>query len=108
MLGEADESREGEHNGKPVRVSRWNRLHHALARDLSLSVVRVQREQATDSKRDPRESWFVLLDDRIPLAHVVDIYARRFSQEHGYRFLKQELLWNKAQVRTPEQYERWS
>ncbi len=36
------------------------------------------------------------------------MYARRFSQEHGYRFLKQELLWDKAQVRTPEQYERWS
>jgi hypothetical protein len=107
-LGTPDEVWEGEHNGKPVRVSRWNHLHFSQARDLSLSVVRVQREQAKDTKRDPRESWFVLLDDRIPLSQVVDIYARRFSQEHGYRFLKQELLWDKAQVRTPEQYERWS
>lgn len=107
-LGTPDEEWEGKHNGKPVRVSRWNHLHFSQARDLSLSVVRVQREQATDSKRDPRESWFVLLDDRIPLSQVVNIYARRFSHEHGYRFLKQELLWDKAQVRTPEQYERWS
>ena len=30
------------------------------------------------------------------------------GEAHGYRFLKQELLWNKAQVRTPEQFERWS
>ena len=107
-LGEADEVWEGEHNGKPVRVSRWNHLHFSQARDLSLSVVRVQRSQATDSKRDPRESWFVLLDERIPLSQIASIYARRFSQEHGYRFLKQELLWDQAQVRTPEQYERWS
>jgi len=107
-LGAADELWEGEHNGKPVQLSRWNRLHFSQARDLCLSVVRVQREQATDTKRDPRESWFVLLDDRIPLSQVVNVYARRFSQEHGYRFLKQQLLWNNAHVRTPEQYERWS
>ena len=106
--GTPDELWEGEDKGKPVRVSRWNHLHFSQARDLSLSVVRVQREQATNTKRDPRESWFVLLDDRIPLSQVVSMYARRFSQEHGYRFLKQELLWDKAQVRTPEQYERWS
>jgi len=107
-LGSADEVWEGEHKGKPVRVSRWNSLHLSHARDLSLSVVRVQREQAKDSKRDPRESWLVVLDDRIPLSQVVGLYARRFSQEHGYRFLKQHLLWNQAHVRTPEQYERWS
>ena len=85
-LGEADESWQGEYNGKSVRVGRWNHLHVSQARDLSLSVVRVQREQATNTKRDPRESWFVLLDDRIPLKQVVSIYARRFSQEYGYRF----------------------
>jgi len=85
-LGEADEVWEGEYKDKPVRVSRWKHLHFSHARDLSLSVVRVQREQATDSKRDPRESWLVLLDDHIPLSQVVGIYARRFSQEHGYRF----------------------
>src|SRR5947209_19673251 len=29
-------------------------------------------------------------------------------EEHGYRFLKQALLWNRVHVRTPEQFERWS
>ena len=104
----ADKVWEGEYQDKPVRVSRWNRLHLRQAREHSVSVVRVPREQAPDTKRDSRESWLVLLDDRIPLSQVVGLYARRFSQEHGYRFLKQHLLWNKAQVRTPEQYERWS
>lgn len=77
-VGTADEVWEGEYKGKPIRVSRWNRLHLRQAREDSVSVVRVQREQATDSKRDPRESWFVLLDDRLPLSQVVGIYARRF------------------------------
>ncbi len=107
-LAEAEESWQGEHKGKPVRLSRWNHLHFQQARDLSVSVVRVQREQAANTKRDPKESWFVLLDDRVPLSEVVSLYALRFCHEHGYRFLKQELLWDKAQVRTPEQYERWS
>jgi hypothetical protein len=35
-------------------------------------------------------------------------YVRRFSQEHGYRFDKQALLWKKPRLRTPEQFERWS
>jgi hypothetical protein len=33
-------------------------------------------------------------------------YVRRFSQEHGYRFDKQALLWDKPRLRTPEQFER--
>ena len=107
-LGEADEVWEGQHQGKPVKVSRWTRLHMQQARDLSLCVVRVQRPQAKDNKRDPRESWFVLLDAHLPLSQIAALYAHRFSQEHGYRFLKQQLLWTKAHVRTPEQYQRWS
>ena len=35
-------------------------------------------------------------------------YRKRFSQEHGYRFLKQDLLWTAAHLRTPEQIELWS
>ena len=35
-------------------------------------------------------------------------YRKRFSQEHGYRFLKQDLLWTRAHLRTPEQVECWS
>jgi hypothetical protein len=107
-LEEADESWQGEYKGKPVRLSRWNHLHFLQARTVCVSVVRVQREQAANTKRDPRESWFVLLDDRIALSQVVNLYALRFCHEHGYRFMKQELLWDKAHVRTPEQYERWS
>lgn len=30
------------------------------------------------------------------------------SEEHLFRFLKQDLLWLRAYVRTPEQFVRWS
>ena len=42
------------------------------------------------------------------LPQVAQQYRRRFSQEHGYRFLKQDLLWTCVHVRTPAQFERWS
>lgn len=32
----------------------------------------------------------------------------RAKSKHTYRFLKQDLLWTKIRVRTPEQFERWS
>jgi hypothetical protein len=97
--------------GHLVTVSRWSGLHFRQAREIPVGVLRVQREGAKDSKRDPRESWFVSLDGHqisIPLAQIRSSYGRRFSHEHGYRYLKQDLLWAEAQVRTPEQFERWS
>src|SRR5258708_19630929 len=49
-----------------------------------------------------------MLDEIVPLPQIAQQYRRRFSQEHGYRFLKQELLWTRVHVGTPEQFERWS
>jgi len=97
--------------GKIVTVSRWSGLHFRQARQVQVRVLRVRREGAKDNKRDPRESWFVSLDGHaidIPLAELTCLYGRRFSQEHGYRYLKQDLLWTHVHVRTPEQFERWS
>jgi hypothetical protein len=44
----------------------------------------------------------------VPLHQIAQVSARRFSQEHGYRFLKQDLLWTAAHLRTPQPFERWS
>src|SRR3989440_1091079 len=94
--------------GRRVHISRWNHLHFQQDRSLDLSVIRVEREAAKGTKRDPRVSWFVMLDAVIPLPQIAQQYRRRFSQEHNYRFLKQELLWTHVHVRTPAQFERWS
>jgi DDE superfamily endonuclease len=108
-LGTADEQWSGtDQPNKAVTISRWHDLHCRQARELEVSVVRVVREGARDDKRDPRESWFVSLGPPLVLSEIVAVYARRFSHEHGYRFLKQDLLWTRAHVRTPAQFERWS
>jgi hypothetical protein len=53
----------------------------------------MQREGAADTNRDPRESWFVWVGEQdIPLQQVAMWYKRRFSQEHGYRFLMSPLF----------------
>jgi len=107
--GAADEGcREQHPNGTSVQISRWNHLHFQQDRELALSVIRVEREAAKGTQRDPRVSWFVMLDESIPLPQIAQQYRRRFSQEHGYRFLKQELLWTRVHVRTPAQFELWS
>lgn len=108
-LGEAEAAWESQdEGGKTIKVTRWSGLHLRQARQLSLAVFRVEREGAKGNKRDPRESWFVSFNAAIPLEHVASHYKRRFSHEHAYRFLKQDLLWTGVHVRTPEQFERWS
>lgn len=94
--------------GRLSTISRWDDLHFQQDRDLTLSVIRVERTSARDTKRDPRVSWFLTLDDVIPLEQVPERYGLRFSEEHVLRFLKQDLLWTAAHVRTPAQFERWS
>jgi hypothetical protein len=76
---------------------------------LTLCVIQVERPQATDTKRDPRISWFVWIgDEDADLVLVALGYVHRFSLEHGYRFDKQSLFWQEVRVRTPAQFERWS
>lgn len=108
--GEPDESWQGnDQAGNPLQISAWHHLHFRQAREVQVSVYRVVRERAKGTRRDPVESWFCWIGPTpLPLCEVVSTYRYRFSHEHTYRFLKQDLFWNKARVRTPEQFERWS
>lgn len=95
--------------GKLIRVRFWRHLRVKDADWLTLCVIRVQRPQAADTKRDPRISWFVWIGDaNTDLTQVALCYVHRFSQEHGYRFDKQSLFWAEVRVRTSAQFERWS
>lgn len=94
---------------RPVHLRWWKHLHVKDARYLDLTVIRIERSHASNSERDPRVSWFVWIGD--PETDLVAIglgYVLRFSQEHGYRFQKQSLLWDQPRLRTPEQFERWT
>lgn len=108
--GEPDASWTGtDWRGKELSVQAWKHLHFRQAREVEVTVFRVLRDQASGTKRDPRESWLVWVGEQdLELSEVAESYRRRFSHEHSYRFLKQDLLWTKVHVRTPEQFERWS
>jgi hypothetical protein len=96
-------------HGRELQVTVWSDLHVRQARSVPLTVVRIIRAQARDTKRDPRESWFWWLGGALPaLAELAKLYERRFGQEHGYRFDKQDLLWASPRLRSPEQMERWT
>ncbi len=103
-----EEWSEKDRTDRTTSISRWNHLHFKEDRDLEVQVIRVEREAAKGTKRNPRVSWFVMLDQAVPLSQIAQHYGHRFSQEHGYRFLKQDLLWARAHVRTPEQILLWS
>src|SRR5262249_42581027 len=95
--------------GRPVRVTVWGHLHLRQARSVLITAVRIIGERTRNTRRDPRESWFWWLGGPLPaLAELARVYPRRFGQEHGYRFDKQDLLWASVRLRTPGQMQRWT
>jgi len=95
--------------GEQIQVVCWKNLHFREAPDFLVTVIRVIREAATGSKRDPRVSWFLFAGECMPvLSEIPTLYARRYSIEHAYRVDKQDLLWERVRLRTPEQFERWT
>ena len=108
--GQADGSWQGtDAKGLPVEITWWHGLHLPKARQIEVTVIRILRHRATDQPRDPRESWFLWDgESNACLPEVALGYRRRYSQEHGYRFDKQALLWAQPRLRTPAQFERWS
>ena len=108
--GPADEQWSGQdENGKLIAVDCWQSLHFKEARDLSLSVVRVTRYGAPDTKRQPRICWFVFSgEDCPPLDEIPNLYGRRYCIEHGFRFKKQDLMWENTHFQTPERFALWT
>ncbi len=108
--GQPDASWEGvDEIGHRVEVAVWNNLHFRPLRTQEVAVIRVVRHSAKDTARDPRVSWFVwIAADEAPLSEIAPLYRRRYSQEHGYRFDKQVLLWQTPRLRTPEQMQVWT
>jgi hypothetical protein len=96
--------------GQAVTVRCWGSLHLKACRAVPVTVVCMTRTAATGTKRDPRDTWFWWLGGQLlpPLEELARLYPRRFAEEHGFRFDKQDLLWAAPHLRTPEQMERWT
>jgi hypothetical protein len=93
-----------------VRVEVWERLHTQPAPRTELTLVRVSVERLPRSRRTPEPLWLVWIGAALP-ADPLDLwrwYALRFTVEHGFRFLKQDLGWTSVRPRAPEAADRWS
>jgi hypothetical protein len=110
--GQADAAWSAEDTkGRLVEVACWHHLHFRACRTVEVSVVRVIRHGAQGTKRDPKVSWFLWHSPKKQepdLAHVVETYRLRYGHEHGFRFAKQDLLWTKPRLRTPEAFQTWT
>lgn len=95
--------------GHHICVTAWAGLHFKRCRQVTVTVIRVERAGASGKKRDPPTSWFVWIGkEPLPLNEVWPTYRLRYSEEHGYRFDKQDLLWLDPHFRTPGQFQRWT
>lgn len=108
--GTPDESWEGlDAKGACIEVRCWHHLHLRQARTVEVSLIQIIRHGASGKARDPRISWFVWKGQRAaPLAEISSTYRLRYSHEHGYRFDKQELLWDGPRLSSPQRTERWT
>jgi len=108
--GEPDATWEGtDAKGAKIQVRCFKHLHLRTARWVEVSVIQIIRQGATGRARDPKVSWFVWKGEQMaPLAQISPTYRLRYSHEHGYRFDKQELLWDVPRLSSPERTERWT
>lgn len=100
--------------GHPLEVACWHRLHFKKCREAEVSLLRVRHpahEHVDAQGGGPGRGvlWLLWQGAAMPaLPEIVPLYRRRFSIEHGYRFDKQELLWETPRLRTPEKFEAWT
>ena len=105
-----------------VRVRAWSGLHpktrkakerygseSACVVKGTVVLVEVGRLPQGERHRKPKALWLWWNGAGEPdLDLIWRSYCRRFSVEHGIRFLKQALRWTAPRVRHPEQADRWT
>jgi hypothetical protein len=92
-----------------VAIQCWTGLHFRKAAAQAFTVIRIQRQGAVGTKRDPKAQWLAWVGEPPPpLAEWWAVYGRRFAQDHWYRFAKGRLHGLLPAVQTVEQIERWN
>ena len=93
-----------------VRVDVWPDQHVQGAHDVPVTVVRVRVERLPRRTKPPQPLWLAWVGGALP-ADLLDLwrwYTARFTAEHGFRFLKQDLGWTTVRPRHPHAADRWS
>jgi hypothetical protein len=92
-----------------VKVSLWLNLHFRKTATRPMSLIRVERLDADGNLRVSKPLWLAWVGEEMPpLEEVWQLYLRRFTVDHWYRFLKQRLHWTLPKLATPKQCEHWS
>lgn len=92
-----------------VKVSLWSNLHFPKTATRPMSLIRVERFDQLGNLRVSKPLWLAWVGEEMPpLEEVWQLYLRRFSVDHWYRFLKQRLHWTLPKLSTPKQCERCS
>lgn len=93
-----------------VQVDAWRALRAKGAADAPVTVVRVQVEHLPRRARPPAPLWLAWIGGELP-TDVSDLwrwYGLRFTAEHGFRFLKQDLGWTTVRPTDPAAADRWT
>jgi hypothetical protein len=93
-----------------VRVDVWPEQHVRGAHDAPFTVARVRVERLPRHARAPKPLWLAWVGGALP-EDLLDLwrwYTARFTAEHGFRFLKQDLGWTTVRPRDPRAADRWS
>lgn len=93
-----------------VTIALWNRLHTQKRPEVEVTVVRVTVAHLPRRDTPPAPLWLVWHGATVPidLRDLWHAYQRRFTIEHAFRLLKQELGWTRARLRDPTTADRWS
>lgn len=108
--GEPDESWESiPEKGQKTKVERWDCLHFIEARHVEVSLIRITRSGVEDTKRNPSVFWLLFCGKECPkLSEVVAVYGCRYHIEHGFRFKKQDLMWDLPRFQTTDRFSLWT
>jgi hypothetical protein len=94
----------------PVTVRVWTGLHARGGHDAPCTVVCIQVERLPRKGTRPGPLWLAWVGGPLPddLLDLWRHYGRRFTIEHGFRFLKQERGWTTVRLRDPAAADRWT
>jgi hypothetical protein len=96
------------HGTITVRV--WHELHARGGQDAPWTLVCIQAARLPRTGTRPAPLWLAWVGGPLPddLLDLWRWYARRFTIEHGFRFIKQELGWTTVRLRDPAAADRWT
>jgi hypothetical protein len=93
-----------------VQVDVWPDLRVQGAADAPFTVARVQVERLPRRIKPPGPLWLAWIGGELPddLFELWSGYRLRFTVEHGFRFLKQDLGWTTVRPSAPDAADRWT